>query len=99
MTPERRLERVLGYLEHDLQRRVEPGDVMPPAQRSSRRRRGLASLEFRMNVYNQNLWLAALPSVGQPRDVSPQNFRCVRTIPSHIYLWHRMFTFLPPLTF
>lgn len=74
MTPERRLERVMGYLENDLQRRVEPGDVVP-TQRTWRHYRGVAPHEFRRNVYNQNLWLTSLLSVGQPRDVSPQNFR------------------------
>jgi hypothetical protein len=88
MTPDRRLERVMGYLEHDLQRRVEPGDVVP-TQRSWRQYRGLAPHEFRRNVYNQNLWLTSLLSVGQPRDVSPQNFRCVPKIPS----WHFHFYF------
>ncbi|XP_023706185.1 E3 ubiquitin-protein ligase Topors isoform X2 [Cryptotermes secundus] len=74
LTPDRHLERVMGYLEHDLQRRVEPGDVVP-TQRSWRQWRGVAPPEFRRNVYSQNLWLTSLLSVGQPRDVSPQNFR------------------------
>jgi hypothetical protein len=86
LTPDRRLERVMGYLEHDLQRRVEPGDVLP-TQRSWRHWHGLAPLEFRRSVYNQNLWLSSLLSVGQPRDVSPQNFRCVSRISNcHSYL-------------
>jgi hypothetical protein len=76
----------MGYLEHDLQRRVEPGDVVP-TQRSWRQWRGVAPPEFRRNVYNQNLWLTSLLSVGQPRDVSPQNFRFVPKIPSiQLYL-------------
>jgi hypothetical protein len=33
-----------------------------------------------MNIYNQNLWVATLPFVGLPRDLSPQNFRCVPMI-------------------
>ncbi|XP_021936964.1 E3 ubiquitin-protein ligase Topors-like isoform X3 [Zootermopsis nevadensis] len=74
-TPNRRLERVLEHLDQrDLRHRMEPGDVLP-AQRTFRRRRGLVPNEFRMNVYNQNLWLTTLPSVGLPRDLSPQNFR------------------------
>lgn len=81
MTPDRHLERVLEHLEQDLQQRVEPGDIVP-SQRTWRRRRGLAPDEFRVNIYNQNLWVTSLPSVGLPRDVSPQNFRCVPMMPS-----------------
>jgi hypothetical protein len=42
MTPDRRLERVMvGYLEHEPQRRVERGDVVP-TQRTWRQCHGLA---------------------------------------------------------
>ncbi|PSN49562.1 hypothetical protein C0J52_09747 [Blattella germanica] len=74
MTADRRLEQALEHLEQDLQRRVDPGDVIPP-QRTWRRRRGLAPDEFRVNVYNQNLRVTSLPCMGLLRDVSPQLFR------------------------
>lgn len=78
--PNRRLQRVLVHLEQqDLQHRMEPGDILP-VLRTWRRRRGLALNEFRMSVYSQNLWVTTLPSVGQPRDLSPQNFRYVLMI-------------------
>jgi hypothetical protein len=81
LSTDRLLERVMEYLEHDLQHRVEPGDVMP-IQRSWRQQRGVAPPELRRIVYNQNLWLTSLLNVGQPRDVSPENFRFVPKIPS-----------------
>ncbi|XP_069675057.1 E3 ubiquitin-protein ligase Topors-like isoform X2 [Periplaneta americana] len=87
LTPDRRLERALEHLEQDLQRRVEPGDVIPP-QRTWRRRRGLAPDDFRVNVYNQNLWVTSLPCMGMSRDVSPQNFR------SHPEEVHRLIPWL-----
>jgi hypothetical protein len=75
LTSDHRLGRVL---EQDLQRRLEPGDILPTQRRVWHHRRGrrLAPNEFRMNVYAHNMWVI-LPSVGQPRDVSPENYRFV----------------------
>jgi hypothetical protein len=75
------LKTVMECLERDLQHRVEPGDVMR-IQRSWRQQLGVASSELRRMVYKQNLWLTSLLNVGQPRDISPEDFRFVPKIPS-----------------
>ena len=76
LTHNRRLERVLEHLERDLQRGVEPGDVIPPYTTWHQQRR-VASFDFRVSVYRENLWVNSLPIIGRPRDISPDHLRCV----------------------
>jgi hypothetical protein len=76
LTNNRRLERVLEHLERDLQRGVEPGDVIPPYTTWHQHRR-VASFDFRVSVYRENLWVNSLPIIGRPRDISPDHLRCV----------------------
>ena len=74
MTAERRLERALQDLERDLQRRFEPGDIIPP-QRTLPNRRGLQSVSHRKRLYATDMWIAHLPSFGARREMSPRHFR------------------------
>lgn len=74
LTHNRRLERVLEHLERDLQRGVEPGDVIPPYATWHQQRR-VPSFDFRVSVYRENLWVNSLPILGRPRDISPDHLR------------------------
>jgi hypothetical protein len=79
LTPDHRLGRVF---ERDMQRRPESGDIFP-TRRELWLRRGLSlpSDEVRSRVYAYKMWVK-LPIGGQPRDVSPQNYRFVHMTPS-----------------